>query len=272
MFTSIQGLARISRPGFSATLAVLAAVLGSALAGMPPARADDSGVAIPNGPFAEKPFDSSAVARVRAASRSYVRVLIYDKAFSRDYTTFASRVIVEASGIIVSPAGHVVTAAHIARNPKLGARLETLSGRKIEARILNRDPGQDIALLKIEPFEGMTAATLAGAPPGTGAPVLAIGTPRGRRGVPATGKVMIAKRITRLDYGRYGFDHGIEIEIGAASRYSGGPVIDANGEVTGMIAAFLNADTSKPGYTMPGVAFAVPAATIRAYLAKWGAQ
>lgn len=259
-----------------AALVVAVGALGMlCAAGSTPARADSAkagAISISKGPFPAVPFDSAAQARVSAAAASYVRVLIYDKAFSRDYTTFASRVVVEASGIIVSPAGHVVTAAHIARNPKLGARLETLTGRRIEARILNRDPAQDIALLKIEPFEGMTAATLADAWPKTGAPVLAIGSPRGQRGVPATGKILIAKRITRLTYGTYGFDRGIEIEIGAASRYSGGPVIDADGHVTGMIAAFLNADTSKADYTMPGVAFAVPAATIRDYLAKWGAE
>ncbi len=271
-------LPRLKKPhlgqyfGHCAAIAAIAAILLGISPAESPAESAKP-LAIGAGPFAEMPFDSTTLAKLRTAARSYVRVRIYDKKFSRDYTTFDSRVVVEASGIIISENGHVLTAAHIARNTGLGARLETLSGQQIEATIIARDPSQDVALLKIEPFEGMTAATLAaGPPPRSGTPVLAIGSPAGRRGVPATGRILLDRSATRLEYGAYGFDDAIEIEIAAASRYSGGPVIDTNGEVTGMIAAFLNADTSKPGYQMPGVAFAVPAATLRAYLAKWGAR
>lgn len=211
------------------------------------------------------------------AKRAYVALTIYrknpetatvsDKADGIGGAGQAAGIIVVASGIIVDRAGHIVTAAHIAKSLDLGARVRTADGRIREARILHLDPKRELALLRIRPFQGMTPAVLADSDQlRRFDPALVIGTPKLTAGVVSVGSVRLPKRKTPLDYGAYRIQSGVELDMEVDSGHSGGPVIGADGSVIGMLAGYLLGDTSQTPYVSPEIAFAVPANMIRAYL------
>lgn len=63
------------------------------------------------------------------------------------------------SGFIVSNDGYVVTNKHVVTDEKADYTVITSDGKKFNAKVLARDPGQDIAVLKIE-GSGFTPAKL----------------------------------------------------------------------------------------------------------------
>jgi S1-C subfamily serine protease len=172
-----------------------------------------------------------------------------------------------ASGIIVDPAGHILTAAHIARGTDHYARVRLRDGRARAARILNVAPMRELALLQMEPTPDLRPAALAAADNlARDDFVMAIGSPSGKGGVVSLGTVRLPDIRQRLDYNEWGFDHPIEMKMEVESGHSGGPVFDREGRVVGMIAGYELGDTTKTPYVSPGIAYAVPVADMARYL------
>ena len=96
------------------------------------------------------------------AAASYTRVVIIDPDTSaEDGRGPGGRAVVNAaSGVIVHPAGYVVTAAHIALDPRFVADVITFDGRTHAAEILRVDRARELALLRMSPFPGMRVARL----------------------------------------------------------------------------------------------------------------
>lgn len=198
---------------------------------------------------------------------AYVRVTIYDKGDGIGPVDIEAQRVAVASGILVDERGHLVTAAHIARDESFGASIGTADGGEHDGVILDVDPERELALIRIAPFPGLEPAVLGDSDALVrGEPALAIGTPGMTPGVVSVGRVRVARRRTPLDYGRYRVESGIELTMEVASGHSGGPVFNAQGKVIGMVASYLLGDTTKRPYVSPGIAFAVPAKAIDAYL------
>ena len=178
-------------------------------------------------------------------------------------------VIHVASGIIVDRAGHVLTAAHIARGTDYYARVRLTDGQLRDARILNVAPLRELALLQIAPVAELSPAALA--EPDSlkrGDFVMAIGSPGGRAGVVSLGTVRLPDIKQRLNYNEWGFDHALEMSMEVESGHSGGPVFDRDGKVVGMIAGYELGDTTRTPYVSPHIAYAVPVADMRRYLGE----
>ncbi len=171
-----------------------------------------------------------------------------------------------ASGYIIDSAGHIVTAAHIALNAAHEARVWTRDGRVLKAHVIAVAPDQELALLKIDPFPGMTAAVAAIQSLRAGEPVLAIGTPVNVAGVVAPGRVIEPELKKRIRYHGYGYDRAFSISAPIGPGFSGGPVFNQRGEVVGMIASFVLGDVRGQTYESPGIAYAIPSASIRAFV------
>jgi S1-C subfamily serine protease len=172
-----------------------------------------------------------------------------------------------ASGIVVDAAGHVLTAAHIARGTNHYARVRLVDGSVRDARILHVAPKRELALLAMAPAPGLRPAAFGGAaPPARGDFAMAIGSPGGRAGVVSLGTVRVPDINERLDYNDWGFDHAIELSMEVESGHSGGPVFDRAGRVVGLIAGYELGDTTRTPYVSPRIAYAVPAADIARYL------
>ena len=161
------------------------------------------------------------------------------------------------SGFIVSNDGYILTNNHVIEgSSKVTVRL--LNGREYTAKIVGTDKDTDIGVLKID-ATGLTPAAL-GSSEATrvGEWVLAIGNPLGQDlTFTVTQGIVSAKGRANLDVGdRDGgklIQDYIQTDAVINRGNSGGPLVNARGEVIGINAAIA----STTGY-FTGYAFAVP--------------
>jgi S1-C subfamily serine protease len=176
----------------------------------------------------------------------YVRVRVYSDApediGSERGAPPASTALSFASGIIADPRGYVVTPAHVAHSTKYKAEIILLDGRRYLGRVVAVERARELGLIKIEPFDGMQVARFAdGGTLPAGEPALAIGTPAHHGGIVSVGTVLRHLK-TRISYNDYGYDNAIALAMRIESGNSGGPVLDREGQVVGMIASNYSAD------------------------------
>ncbi|MBT5413010.1 MAG: trypsin-like peptidase domain-containing protein, partial [Rhodospirillaceae bacterium] len=215
-----------------------------------------------------------AMTIAEAAAPSYVRVIIEDRAAaaksSREAGTGRS-VVNGASGTIVDSSGLVVTAAHIALNTAYKATVVTVDGVRRPAEILTVARDRELALLRIAPFAGMRPAVFADSDSvQDGQQIVAIGTPDNKPGIVSPGYVVQAKRPTRLEYNGFGYNDAIKLKVDALPGHSGGPVVDTQGRLIGILASFVLPATDGPGAVLPRLAYAVPSNAIRAFVESRG--
>lgn len=151
------------------------------------------------------------------------------------------------SGFIIDPAGYVLTNHHVVT----GADRVTVTlsdGRVFKADVIGVDPAIDIALLQIHSRDPLPVAPL-GNSDGlrVGEWVCAIGNPLGVYVHSVTVGVVSF-------LGRKLFDHGLDafIQTDAAISFgnSGGPLINARGEVVGITTA-ISAQAVNIGFAIP---------------------
>jgi serine protease Do len=158
------------------------------------------------------------------------------------------------SGFLVDAQGYVVTSRHIVHAADR-IRVALANGRNYEAVVTGMDAETDIALLHINtsdplPFLSWGDSTSAR----VGDAILLIGSPFGLSGTVTRG--IISARGT--DSQREGLDGYFQIDAAMNQGNSGGPLIDAKGQVIGMNAAILS-----PTGGSVGIGFAVPSILVR---------
>ena len=124
---------------------------------------------------------------------------------------------------------------------------------RYDARVIASDPNVDLALLQI-PANGHAAAVFSSGTPRPGELVYAFGHPWGQRNV-LTGGVLSA--VTSLR-GRHGEVPILRADVQLAPGNSGGPLLNAAGEVIGLNAMIFGGDQS----------VAIPASLLRSFLVK----
>jgi len=142
------------------------------------------------------------------------------------------------AGIIWSADGIVLTNNHV-----VGRRASIVvlhDGREFESRMLARDPDQDLALLSID-AAGLAPLQPAGSPPRVGELVYAFGHPWGQRNSVTRG--VVSAVITA--HTRTGKSLPvIRSDAPLAPGNSGGPLVNARGEVIGINAMIMGGDQS----------------------------
>lgn len=137
------------------------------------------------------------------------------------------------SGIIVHPAGLVLTNAHVVRGEPVRVRLA--DGREFTARVLGRDPAADLAVLLIGAMD-LPALELAAAEPAAGSLVLALGHPWG---VEAAASFGVVTGLSTDEAGR----EWVLVNLRLRPGNSGGPLVDAGGRVVGINTIMTGAET-----------------------------
>lgn len=158
------------------------------------------------------------------------------------------------SGVIVSPAGYVVTNNHVIEGADA---IEVLlnDGRRTQAKVMGTDPETDLAILKIE-LDRLPVITL-GDSDGLqiGDQVLAIGNPFGVGQTVTSG---IVSALGRTQLGINTFENFIQTDAAINPGNSGGALVDIHGELMGINTAIY----SRSGGSM-GIGFAIPTSTAR---------
>lgn len=157
------------------------------------------------------------------------------------------------SGFIVDAQGDIVTNNHVVADAsKIKVMLE--DGRELPARLVGADPGTDLAVIHVD---GLSSPALTLANSDTvrvGDAVLALGNPFGLGQTATTG--IISARGRALGDGPY-VDY-LQTDAAINRGNSGGPLINASGQVVGVNTAIYS-----PNGGSVGVGFAIPSNTVR---------
>ncbi|MEV6815370.1 trypsin-like peptidase domain-containing protein [Micromonospora sp. NPDC051296] len=157
------------------------------------------------------------------------------------------------SGFAVDSEQHIITNDHILAKGRGGpVTVELPDGRRFTAEVIGREPGSDLAVLKVPPSAGLAPLPLA--KPGStrvGEPVLAVGSPLGLSGTVTAGIVSALDRQVRLGDNRH---RAVQTDASINPGNSGGPLVNARGEVVGVNTAIATID----GSGSIGIGFAIP--------------
>jgi S1-C subfamily serine protease len=155
-----------------------------------------------------------------------------------------------ASGIVWSADGLVVTAHHVVRRDD-NIRVGLPDGRTVSATLVGRDPSTDLALLRAEATDLAPAAWATPDDLRVGHIVLALGRP-GRTAQATLGIVSALGDEWRTPAGGK-LDRYLQTDVVMYPGFSGGPLVDAAGQVLGLNTSAL----------LRGVSLTVPAPTVR---------
>lgn len=154
-----------------------------------------------------------------------------------------------ASGIVWSPDGIVITAHHVVRRDE-GINVRLPGDGVAAATLVGRDPTTDLAVLRLE-AKGLVAATVADPDAlRVGHLVLALGRP-GQTVQATLGIVSALGREWRTPAGGL-VDRYLQTDVVMYPGFSGGPLVDAGGQVLGLNTSAL----------LRGVSLAVPSPTL----------
>src|SRR5262245_11271030 len=167
---------------------------------------------------------------------------------SQSIVTIHGRRRMSASGIAWPDNGIVVTADHVLeREEDIAVTLP--DGQRAAAQLVGRDPGSDVAVLKI-PGVTLTPAGIAPIGLKVGHFVLAVGRPGGNT-MASFGVVSAIGGAWRTARGGV-IDGYIRADVTLYPGFSGAPLVDAQGKVVGLLSSHLAG----------GQAAAIPAPTL----------
>jgi serine protease Do len=139
------------------------------------------------------------------------------------------------SGFIINTDGLIVTNNHVVEGAK-ELTVTLANKREYRAKIVGRDPKTDIALVKIEPTEKLTAVSLGDSDRlRVGDWVVAVGNPFGLSNTVTAGIVSAKKRVI----GAGPYDDFIQTDAPINPGNSGGPLFNLRGEVVGINTAII---------------------------------
>ena len=154
----------------------------------------------------------------------------------------------QGSGFIVSADGIILTNAHVVKGAK-EVSVKLTDRREFRAKVLGADAKTDIAVLKIEASNLPVAKLGKTSELKVGEWVLAIGSPFGFENSVTAG-VVSAKGRSLPDEGMVPF---IQTDVAVNPGNSGGPLINASGQVVG-----INSQIYSRSGGYQGVSFAIP--------------
>lgn len=193
------------------------------------------------------------VAQAVGPSVVHINTVVVDGGGRRGFDDWSNffgprQVTGQGSGVIVDDDGYIITNNHVIERAT-EIRVQLSDGRTVtNARIVGTDPPTDLAVLKID------ATNLVSAPWGdsedleVGDWVLAVGNPYGLDRTVTAG-IVSAKR--RRQLGATAYQDFLQTDAAVNPGNSGGPLVNLAGQVVGINTAIL-------GRSFQGISFAIP--------------
>src|SRR5262245_48977448 len=217
----------------------------------PAIRADEAA-----GPRTGNPRRSSAVDVVEKVKASVVNIHSErtvsdsrDPDRRSDISTSQHRVNGMGTGIIIDPRGYLITNHHVVDDVH-SLRVRLHDGTTLPARVVARDPEQDLAVVKIDPPKPLPVIPL-----GTSSdlmlaePVIAIGNAFGYEHTVTTGIISALKRDVTLNKD-ISYKSLIQTSAGINPGNSGGPLLNVYGELIGVNVA-IRAGAQNIAFALP---------------------
>jgi putative serine protease PepD len=191
---------------------------------------------------------------------------IYDR--SKDAVAFiTSRVpqgTATGTGFAISKDGYLVTNAHVV-DGATNVSVKVGDAKAVTAKVVGTDNSTDVALLKIDTGDTpLTTVALADSSAvEVGDPVYAIGNPFGLDRTLTTGVVSALQRSIDAPNG-YAISNVIQTDAALNPGNSGGPLLDADGQVIGINSQIESTAAGAGGQGQnSGIGFAVPSDTVK---------
>jgi serine protease Do len=161
------------------------------------------------------------------------------------------------SGVIISSDGYIITNNHVVENAE-SVDVTLNDKRTFTAKVVGRDPGSDIALLKIKaenlPYiKYGDSETLK-----LGEWVLAVGNPFNLTSTVTAGIVSAKGRSLGLNEGNYKIESFIQTDAALNMGNSGGALVNTKGLLVGITSAILS-----PSGAYSGNSFAIPVTIVK---------
>lgn len=157
------------------------------------------------------------------------------------------------SGFIINPDGLIVTNHHVISGSS-DVEVTLTDQSTYKAKILVRDPQDDLALIKIEPKKKLAALNLGDSDHvQVGQKVLAIGQPFGLKGTLTVG-VISSLGVDIRGENNQPLESMIQTDAAINSGNSGGPLLDSQGNVIGINTAIYSGQSGGN----VGIGFAMP--------------
>lgn len=145
------------------------------------------------------------------------------------------------TGIVWYQDGRIITNNHVVSNDRVHIEVLLSDGRVLDARVLARNPQLDLALLQVNAADLVPLAANDSSRLRVGEWVFAIGHPWGQRWVLTAG--IFSKMSTATTREGQELQY-IQSDVRLAPGNSGGPMLDADGEVVGINAMIFGGDLS----------------------------
>lgn len=171
------------------------------------------------------------------------------------------------SGEFVRSGGYIVTNNHVISSAPGGRGISVLltSGQTLPAQLVGRDPGTDLAVLKVAETDAPVIGLGDSTSLALGQPLVALGSPLGLSGTVTAGIVSALGRRVPVPS-----DHGTTAELVDAIQTdasinpgnSGGALVDCQGRLVGINTAIATVpnESGQGGGGSVGIGFAVPVA------------
>ena len=161
------------------------------------------------------------------------------------------------SGVIISPDGYIITNNHVVENAD-NVDVTLNNNKTFTAQVIGRDPGSDIALLKIKadnlPFIKYGDSDQLR----LGEWVLAVGNPFNLTSTVTAGIVSAKGRSITLPDGNYRIESFIQTDAALNMGNSGGALVNTKGLLVGITSAIVS-----PNGAYAGNSFAIPVSIVK---------
>src|SRR3954466_2536895 len=159
------------------------------------------------------------------------------------------------AGVVVNAQGLVLTALHVVDGGG-GIQVQFADGTRATARLVRRQPEKDIAVLGVDRLPQVVVPAVLGGAANVGDAVFPVGNPLGLQGSLTAGVVSALDRSIGTDAGT-SLKGLIQFDAAVNPGNSGGPLLDRDGHVVGIVTALAN-PARQPYFV--GIGFAVPIA------------
>ena len=220
--------------------------IGAVLHDRAGAKSDDNRPSVSNAGFAPDALSVSFSRVAEQVEPSVAHIKVYEsEVYSREGT---------GSGVIINPAGFVLTNSHVVKNA-IRIRVKLADGSESEAKVIGIDVQTDLAVIKIESSKPLPVARMGDSDKlNVGDWVIAIGSPFGLEQTVTAGIISAKDRIT--DSGSTPFQQFLQTDAAINPGNSGGPLVNLAGEVIG-----INTQIATNTGVYNGIGFALPSST-----------
>jgi len=161
------------------------------------------------------------------------------------------------TGVIIDQSGSILTALHVVTK-SIDIRVVFFDDTEAQASIIGQEPENDIALLRPRDLPSQVVPATLGGGVNVGDEAFVVGNPFGLRHTLTAGVISAVGRGIKSPKTGQSMQNLIQFDAAVNPGNSGGPLLDRNGEVVGIVTSLLYPTDQE---VFIGIGFAVPIAT-----------